>query len=454
MYATLSEREELWSAILTAIKKTIEDDRVYEAFFSGSSIAEVNGDTMVISAPSALAAVVFSTKFLKQITDAVHGCTGTNYKLDFKSKDQLLSNGNSISKSDSEVHFFKNARLDPRFTFDSFVVGDSDMEARQAALLIASNPGNVFNPLMIHGNSGLGKTHLLEAVGNYIKEKQPNLKVLYISASDFIDEFVNFATNYQTDQSFNAYFRNEVDVLLLDDVQYLRKKAKTMEMFFNVFQTLANAKKQIVLTSDQDPSTIDGMDERLKTRFSQGLSVKIKKPNLETSKLILRSKIAAGDLSSSVIDDEVIDLLAKKFNSNVRELEGALNRLIFYTINIRPTKHITADVAAEAISSLIKSKQEATVLSPERIVSVVADYYALTPSQITGKMRVAQIALARHISMYLCRECLALNYSEIGKLFSKDHTSVMNAVGKVENLLKTDIEMQKAIKDLEDKLKP
>ena len=307
---------------------------------------------------------------------------------------------------------------------------------------------------MIHGNSGLGKTHLLEAIGNYIKEKQPNLKVLYISASDFIDEFVNFATNYQTDQSFNAYFRNEVDVLLLDDVQYLRKKAKTMEMFFNVFQTLANAKKQIVLTSDQDPSTIDGMDERLKTRFSQGLSVKIKKPNLETSKLILRSKIAAGDLSSSVIDDEVIDLLAKKFNSNVRELEGALNRLIFYTINIRPTKHITADVAAEAISSLIKSKQEATVLSPERIVSVVADYYALTPSQITGKMRVAQIALARHISMYLCRECLALNYSEIGKLFSKDHTSVMNAVGKVENLLKTDIEMQKAIKDLEDKLKP
>ena len=453
MSVTVTERQSLWNAILANIKKTLGSAQVYDAFFNGSYIASIEGNTMTIAASSPLAAQAFSTSFFDTISTAVAGCTGTNYTLVFTTKQELLSNGSTPKVAETST-FFKNAHLDPRFTFDSFVVGDSDIEASQAAILIAANPGASFNPLMIHGDSGLGKTHLLEAIGNSIKKERPTLKVLYISASDFIDEFVNYATNYQSDQSFNAYFKNEVDVLLLDDVQYLRKKAKTMEMFFNVFQTLANAKKQIVLTSDQEPSTIDGMDERLRTRFSQGLSVKIKKPSVETSQAILRSKIAASDLSSCQIDDAVIELFAKQFSDNVRELEGALNRLLFYTINIKPTKHITKEIAAESIASLIGEKHSASTLSPEKIVSTVADFYNLSSAQILGKMRLAQIALARHISMYLCRDLLAMNYSEVAKVFSKDHTSVMNAISKVEYLLKTDVEMQKAINSLEAKLKP
>lgn len=443
----ITQLQSLWAQILDEIKRDLGSDQVFDSFFRGTSIRSVDGNVMNIVASSQLAASVFQSNFYSTISRAVHRITGTNYQLSFS----YPNSGNPeepAKKASNKAQLFKNAKLNERLTFDTFIVGESDMEARQAATLIAAAPGQTFNPLLIYGDSGLGKTHLLQAIGNEIHRREPRTKVLYISASEFVEEFVSYVTGHQTDQSFNAYFRDEVDVLLLDDVQYLRTKEKTMENFFNVFQILANAKKQIVLTSDQDPRLLDGLDERLKTRFSQGLAVKIKKPDFETTRRILRSKIQFTELKNCDIEEEVIDLISEQFGDNVRELEGALNRLLFCTILAGPCKRITVDIAMEALTDLRNAKKEVTKPSVNRIVSVVADYYNLTPSQIMGKTRVAQIALARHISMHLCRVLLGMNFSEIGKAFDKDHTSVMNACEKVENMGKTDPLMKKALEDL------
>lgn len=449
MNESVTELANIWGLALSNIEKELNNKIVFDSFFTDTKIAKAEGNIMTIVASSSLAVSMFKNQFLKTIKSAVNKATGTEYVLEFKTKEEFES---SKPSEDEAPHFFPKARLDPRFSFDNFVVGSSDIEARQAAVLIASNPGKTFNPLLIYGDSGLGKTHLLEAIGNEIREQFPNLKVLYVSADYFLEESVKYMASYNADQSFVSYFRDEVDVLLLDDVQYLKGKTQTMGMFFNAFQALTNEKKQIVLTSDVHPSTIDGLDERLKTRFEQGLAVQIKKPDIETSKKILRAKIAASDLRSTEIDDDVVTLLAEKFSDNVRELEGALNRLLFYTINFKPTQKIDVAFASEAVAGLTSVKADRSKLSANRVISVVAEYYNLAPTQITGKIRTAQVALARHLAMYLCKDVLGMNYSEIGKKFGKDHTSVMNGIGKVEKLSKENPDVSKVLKELKKKL--
>ena len=449
MNESVTELANIWGLALANIEKELNNKIVFDSFFTDTKIAKAEGNVMTIVASSSLAVSMFKNQFLKTIKNAINRVTGTEYNLEFKTKEEFES---SKPSSEEVPRFFPKARLDPRFSFDNFVVGSSDIEARQAAVLIASNPGKTFNPLLIYGDSGLGKTHLLEAIGNEIREQFPNLKVLYVSADYFLEESIKYMTSYNADQTFTAYFRDEVDVLLLDDIQYLKGRTKTLGVFFTVFQALSNEKKQIVLTSDVHPSTIDGLDERLKTRFEQGLAVQIKKPDIETSKKILRAKIEASDLKNTQIDDDVIGLLAEKFSDNVRELEGALNRLLFYTINFKPTQKIDVAFASEAVAGLNSAKADRSKLSPNRVISVVAEYHNLAPSQLTGKIRTAQVALARHLAMYLCKDVLGMNYSEIGKKFGKDHTSVMNGIGKVEKLSKENPDVIKVLKELKKKL--
>ena len=443
-----NELTDIWNGVLRIIEADLGDPQIYEYFFRGTSIQGVEGETMTILVSTSLAASFFRDQYYSEIAGAVNRDTGTNYKLEFVTASRDAPLAETTKKTPAKPKLFKNAKLDERLTFDSFVVGESDRDALQAATLIASRPGETFNPLFIYGDSGLGKTHLLQAIGNSIVKRFPGKKVLYVSANDFVEEFVSYVTNHQTDQSFSAFFREEVDVLLLDDIQFLRSKEKTMETFFNVFQALTSQNKQIVLTSDQDPHLLDGLSERLKSRFAQGLPVKIKKPDFDTARNILRSKIQFTELKNCEVDEDVINLIAAQFGDNVRELEGALNRLLFCTILGGPCKHITVEIASEALIDLRKAKREIAKPSVSRIVSVVADYYNLTPPQIMGKTRVAQIALARHIAMFLCRELLGMNFTEIGKAFGKDHTSVMNAIAKVENMGKTDPVAKSGIDEL------
>ena len=249
-------------------------------------------------------------------------------------------------------------------------------------------------------------------------------------------------------------FFKGVDVLLLDDVQFLANKVKTEEMFFYVYSSMINNGKQIVITSDRQPNEISNLEERLVTRFSQGLVVKIDEPDQNTCVEILRKKIEANGLDLNNFDENVLYFYADKFSKNVRELEGALNRLIFTVVSMKKTDKITMDVAVDAVSSLVGGKQLATQLNEQKIINVVADYYNLTSSQLTGKIRTGQIALARHIAMYLIRDMLDVSLKKIGDMFGgKDHTTVMSAISKVDKELKTNESLKEVVAELKKRLK-
>jgi chromosomal replication initiator protein len=378
--------------------------------------------------------------------------TQTNFKLVFLQKSDIEKN---IKATEKKSSFFATSFVNRKYTFDNFVVGTSNREAHQAAVLIASNPGKLFNynPLFIYSQSGLGKTHLLHAIGNYVRENAPGLKVLYITTDDFVDEFIKYVSGEKDSDNMKDFFK-AIDVLMVDDIQFLSEKVKTEEMFFHIFNYLVNAGKQIILTSDRHPSEIRGVESRLVTRFNSGLTMNITVPDLPTRVAILKKKIEANGLDITYFDEEVFHFFAERFSNNVRELEGALNRLVFYVINIKQTKHITMAVAIESVQPLIGSGVTVSSLTENRIINTVADYYNLTSQQLTGRIRTNQIAMARHIAMYLIRTLLDVPFLKIGALFGgKDHSTVMNAVKKVEKSLKVDEAIASAVDQLEKRLK-
>lgn len=439
---------QIWDRVLIWIKPNLNDDSVYATFFQGSYIDRIEGNTIYAVANTGLAKEVLSKNYGELVSSAVLKTTGTNFKVIFMSEEERSQ---KAKIQEEEPVFFPDSRLNPNYTFANFVVGASNREAYQAALMIARNPGKLYSPLLIYSDSGLGKTHLLHAIGNSIHENKPNLNVLYTSAADFVDEYVRYARGDKDKDgnSLVSYFSKSVDVFLVDDIQFLVGKKGTMESFFVVFSKLYEQGKQIVITSDQHPNRLDGLDQRLKTRFIQGLTLAIIPPDLPTSEEILRSRIAQSGLNADDFDPDVFTFLAQHFSSSVRELEEALNRLLFYTVSICQVKHVTLDVAKDAVSGLLKEQGNQGKLCEARIISTVADYYNLSPSQLTGKIRTSQIALARHIAMYLMRTLMDDQYAKIGEAMGgRDHATVMSAVQKVEKSLKDDELLQKAISEL------
>lgn len=452
MVKSISEITQLWDRALVRIKEKITERHVYDAFFTNTYIHTINGNTLIVVANSNLAKSVLSTTYTTLVEETLADITESNYRVEFIISDEITK---MVEKTPEKVRsFFQGSKINPKFTFDNFVVGrNSNLQAYQAALMISSNPGKMYNPLFVYSASGLGKTHLLHAIGNYIKENTPLLNVLYISTDDFVEEYIRFVHGDKESESLKDFFKS-IDVLLIDDIQFLAEKPKTEEMFFHIFNSLVNNNKQIVLTSDRHPSELKGLENRLVSRFNQGLQINISVPDLETRKQILKKKIVANNLDVESFDEEVLDFFADRFGNNVRDLEGALNRLLFYIINIHPTKKVTYEIATQSVESLINVIDSQTKLSEKRILSVVADYYNLTPNQLTGRNRTSQVSLARHIAMYLMRELLDLPFSKVGKAFGdKDHSTVMNAIQKVEKLSKTDSGFKKVLDDLHGRLK-
>ena len=449
---TLSEIAQLWDRVLEKLQTRINDRHIFDSFFSDTYIHTIDGDEIKVVVNSGLAANLLSTKYLDVLGLTVSEITQTNFKLNFVQKVDLEKN---IKTTEKKPAFFANSFVNRKYTFDNFVVGTSNREAHQAAVLIASNPGKLFNynPLFIYAQSGLGKTHLLHAIGNYVRENAPSLKVLYITTDDFVDEFIKYVSGEKDSDNMKDFFK-AVDVLMVDDIQFLSEKVKTEEMFFHIFNHLVNAGKQIILTSDRHPSEIRGIESRLVTRFNSGLTMSISVPDLTTRVAILKKKIEANGLDITYFDEEVFHFFAERFSNNVRELEGALNRLVFYVINIKQTKHITMAIAIESVQPLIGSGSPISSLTENRIINTVADYYNLTSQQLTGRIRTTQIAMARHIAMYLIRTLLDTPFLKIGVLFGgKDHSTVMNAVKKVEKSLKVDEAIATAVDQLQKRLK-
>ena len=348
---------------------------------------------------------------------------------------------------------FVSINIDPNQTFTNFVVGRSNAQAHLAAMTCASNPGIVYNPLFIYGNSGLGKTHLLNAIGNQVKLLYPEKQIGFISGLEFVNS-VYKATKENRFDDFKDTFRN-LDLLLVDDVQFLAKKPKSHELFFTVFNELVNNRKQICISSDRTPSDIEGLEERIISRFNQGLTVNIEAPEYETSINILKMKISnSSDLDQLSVDDEVLSYLATNFSQDVRMLEGAVNRLLFYSINypIDDSNRISLKLAIEAFKDQIKDGTNELAISTVR--KAVCDYYNLTKQQITSANRTRNISNARQIAMYLCRKLLDATYDDIGKEFGgRDHSTVMSSIEAVERKIKTDPLYLKVINEIESHIK-
>ena len=452
---SLSEITQLWDKALIKIEKRLGEKQIFDSFFANSYINEINNNEIVVVVNSKVALLLISTKYNDVITEVINELTGSNYRIKYVKADDVKTSAaeSPVISTSKEPTYFKDAALDKNLTFNNFIVGDFNREASQAALYVATNPGKTFaQPLFIHSNSGLGKTHLLQAIGNHIAEEKPFWKILYIETEDFVDEYVKFVKGEKQAESLKDFF-STVDVLLLDDVQQISNKSNTQDMFFTIYNKLIANNKQIVITSDKQPSELHGLEDRLVTRFSKGLTVTIKEPDQDTCVKILKEKISAHGLDPDMFDDSVLYFFAEKFSKDIRELEGALNKLTFYIDTNKDVGRITMDVAVEAVQSLVGGKSISMQLNEQKIINVVADYYNLTSSQLTGKVRTGQIALARHIAMYLIRIKLDVPLKKIGDMFGgKDHTTVMSAIAKVDKELKNDETLKGAIEELQKRL--
>jgi chromosomal replication initiator protein len=337
-----------------------------------------------------------------------------------------------------------DARLNPKYTFDNFVIGPSNRFAHAAALAVAESPAKAYNPLFVYGGSGLGKTHLLHAIGHYSQGLFPSIKVRYVSSEEFTNDYINALAMSQM-PSFNRRYR-EVDLLLIDDIQFLGGKDATQDTFFHTFNTLHEHGKQVVITSDVPPKQLVGFEERMRSRFGWGLITDIQVPDLETRIAILRKKVTAENLG---IGDDVLEYIASKVASNIRELEGTLIRVTaFASLNRVP---VDLSLVQTILKDLITL--EDGDVSPTDIIEHVARYFELSLEDLYGNSRAAAIAQARQIAMYLCRELTSLSLPKIGQLIGRDHTTVMYANNKIAELMKERRSVYNQVTDLTHMIK-
>ena len=398
-----------------------------------------------------------NSKFKTPIYVAIAEFTGEKYEVEFITEKEAAEQiaprekhpkDSGISPASGNIDYEKS-NINPKYTFDTFVVGSNNKFAHAASLAVAETPGNVYNPLFLHGGVGLGKTHLMHAIANYILKENPSMKVLYVTSEYFTNELIE--TLRIGDPSGMTRFREKyrnIDVLLIDDVQFIIGKESTQEEFFHTFNALHSANKQIIISSDRPPKDIETLEERLRTRFECGLIADVSSPDFETRMAILRKK---EELEGYQIDDNIITYIATNIKSNIRELEGAFNRLIaLSTLEKRPIDMLLAE---EAIKDII-SPGESRKITPDLIIEVVAEHFHISPDDIRGNKRTANIVYPRQIVMYLCKEN-GTTYKKIGEILGgRDHTTIMHGAEKIENEIQSNDSASRLIATIKKKLNP
>ena len=440
--------KKLWDELLLMMQTQL-DVNAFNTFFLPIIPKEIKDNKLLAEAPTRFVKeVVSSEMFLNKINLCLKKIT--NSELTFEIKETAeFEKENNVESNVATVEIENS--LNTNFLFSNFVVGPCNRECYEASMAVAVNPGKFYNPLFIYGRAGIGKTHLLHAIGNYCLDNQTKkMNIYYTTANDFIDEFMRSSQNKDID-SMKAKFKS-IDMLLLDDVQFLASKEKTGEVFFQIFNNLFNEKKQIVLTSDRNPNDLRGLEARLVSRFASGLTVGMYAPEYDTAKAILKRKIDARNFSGSKIDDDVLTFIAQNYSTDVRQLEGALTRLFFYVTTINKSDTITLPLAMEALKNITPPKKKGSTVSAEDIKKVVCEYYNLTNQQLIGNSRVSSITTPRFIAIYLCRSMLNMTFEDIGAEFNRDHSSVMNACIKIEKLMNEDQSYKLVINKLQQLL--
>lgn len=435
-----------WNEILTYMKNEYDITEVaYRTWLLPLSIHKVLPDKIILSVDDskigAISLDFIRNKYALFLRTAIAEVLNQDFELDFilqsNTKTEVVS---SHIKNDSYVN------LNPKYTFDTFVIGSNNRFAHAASLAVAEAPAEIYNPLFIYGGVGLGKTHLMHSIAHYILDSNPNLKVMYVTSEKFTNELIQSIRNKDTLQ-FREKYRN-IDVLLIDDIQFIIGKESTQEEFFHTFNTLHESKKQIIISSDRPPKDIQTLEERLRSRFEWGLIADIQSPDYETRMAILNKKVEADGLN---INSEILEFIAANIKSNIRELEGSLNKLI--ALSRLKKKEINMDLVMEAVQDYISTDNHKTLTLPY-IVDIVSDHFGLTSQEIYSKNRSAKIANARQITMYLCRKYISMSLSDIGKGFGKDHSTVSHACDKIEEDLKNDISLQNTIDVIVKKINP
>ena len=438
---------DIWEISLKEIENTLTRQS-FENWFKPTKLHSFQGNTVVIGVPTVFLGNWLKNHFIDVIKSSVKKVTGIeDINIDFvvcEDLKQVLDNTVPLTESKKK----KEERLNQKYTFASFVVGPSNQFAHAATRAVAEAPGKAYNPLFIYSSVGLGKTHLLHAIGNHITLTKPSLKILYVSSEQFTNEVIQAILNDKTVELRNKY-RNNTDILLMDDIQFIAGKERTVEEFFHTFNTLYEARKQIVITSDKFPKDIKNIDERLRSRFECGLLADIQPPDLETRIAIIRKK-AAGEFSHINCPDDVAFFLAENIRTNVRELEGALIRLgAFSSLT---GQEISQEMAKRVFKNIIREKEEK--ITPEKIQKVIATHFNIKIVDLKSKKRTKTLVLPRHIAMFLCRELLKLSFPEIGRLFGgKDHSTVIYACKLIEKQKEKDPNTGYLIEDVLKKIK-
>ncbi len=395
------------------------------------------------------------------ICEIFNSITGTNFNIEFCLENEYEKRNDKIKiieETTEEIgvpyNSIEKANLNPDYTFENFIVGESNRFAQATALAVAENPGKMYNPLFIYGNSGLGKTHLMQAIGNYIV-KNTNKRVLYVTSDQFINDFLGLnkkdkdGTNFDYVELFKDKYRN-IDVLIIDDIQFLGNAPKTQNEFFHTFNTLYDDKKQIIISSDSSPDDLKHLEDRLRTRFNWGLKVNIFPPDNELRKEILRKKMANMDFSRHITED-AIDYIANTCASDVRSLEGALTRVCAYS-TIFFEEEITLDLAIEALKGTIAQSTNFKN-DIQKIQRVVAEYYNVSVEDLKTKKRVATIAFPRQIAIYLSRLLTDESFPRIGMEFGgRDHSTVIHSCDKIEKEIKNNKQLEKIIEEIKSKI--
>lgn len=434
----------LWTELKTTYQKELSPAS-YNTWIETAQPKSLEQSQLVVTVPSKIHKEYWEKNLATKIVEVGYMLTGKEIIPRFVTGEEAEQEEVEEIKTMKvpPITPIKKAMLNPKYTFDTFVIGKGNQMAHAAALVVAEDPGSIYNPLFFYGGVGLGKTHLMHAIGHQMLLSQPNAKVKYVSSETFANDFINSIQN-KTAEEFRQEYRN-VDLLLVDDIQFFAEKEATQEEFFHTFNALYNEGKQIVLTSDRLPNEIPKLQERLVSRFAWGLSVDITPPDLETRTAILRKKAAAERLE---IPDDTLSYIAGQIDSNIRELEGALVRVqAFATMN---SEDISTSLAADALKTL-KSGKGHPQLSILQIQEEVAKYYHIQLKELKGKKRVKSIVVPRQIAMYLARELTDSSLPKIGAEFGgKDHTTVIHAHEKIQQLIDSSVSMQNEVSEIKN----
>ena len=440
--------------LLTKAKTLLEDEMTqisYSTWIKTLEIESVNDNKITLLVKSKLHKEAIESRLFELVVNAFNIVTNKSCEVTFviKSKEQQTQNQeNSLEKTNyTNTESYTNTFLNPKYTFDNFVVGNNNKFAQAAAQAVAKSPATAYNPLFIYGGVGLGKTHLMHAIGNYILSNNPSSKILYTTSEKFINELVNSIkdANYKNELFRNKY-RN-IDVLLIDDIQFIAGKKTGQEEFFHTFNTLHENGKQIIISSDKPPRDIPLLEERLKSRFEWGILADISMPDYETRLAILRKKV---QIENIIIDDYILSVIATKIDSNIRELEGALNKIIAYaSLTHSP---ITIEMAEKAINDIVLQKEK--VISADYIQEIVAKYFSIDKKDLISTKKSNDIVHPRQIAMFLCREIGQMSFPKIGDEFGgRDHTTVMHAYKKIEKEIKENTNTKLVVESVKNIIK-